>query len=311
MVALLFFGVMQYIRQSITTGDDIANIVSAVVIAGLTFFALSAIQLRYGASRIVASGRFFGLSQNPQSIGEQTASLFLMANFLIISGFSSKRQKILGIIGVLIMTPFLIWAGSRTGMGMTVVGLLILNGIKVRRWIAPVALIVVAWELYAHLYSHATKAAMRLGTTLNDRTATWYASWHVFLNHPLFGESGARILIENSFLSVAMTMGVVGLVVLILLALQEGQDILFIFSHRNKLDVESKKFCDFVCALAISFAAGMFFDAYLMAIATTEAILAYMILAFTSVAYDLVIAKYPIGNQVDLAVPERNAISEA
>ncbi|MGC9261065.1 MAG: O-antigen ligase family protein [Phycisphaerae bacterium] len=311
MVALLFFGVMQYLRQSITTGEDIANILSAAVAAGLAFFALSAIQLRFDASRILVSGRFLGLSQNPQTVGETTAPLFLMANFLIISGFSSRRQRILGIAGVLVMTPFLIWTGSRTGMGMTVVGLLILNGAKARRWIAPVTLMVVAWEIYAHLYHHATKAAMRLGSTVNDRAAVWERSWQVFLNHPLFGESGARILIENSFLSVAMTMGVVGLVVLALLAVQEGQDILFIFSHRGRLDVESRKFCEFVCALAISFVAGMFFDAYLMAIATTQAILAYMIMAFTSVAYDLVVAKYAAGDQSELEAPQRGAVGDA
>ncbi len=305
MLALLSFGVMQYLRRSITSGEDIAAILSATVAAGLAFFALSAVQIMFaGTSNVVFNDRFSGMSQNPQSVGEQAASLFIIANFLIISGFSSRRQKILGIAGVLVMTPFLIWTGSRTGMGMTVVGLLILNGAKARRWIAPATLMVVAWEIYAHLYHHATKAAMRLGSTVNDRTAVWEHSLRMFESHPLLGIGGVHLLVENSFLAVLMATGLPGLLVLVMLAFNQGRDILFIFSHRRRLDAESRKFCEFVCALAISFVAGMFFDAYLMAIATTEAILAYMIMAFTSVAYDMVVAKYPVGDHIGLAAPE-------
>lgn len=292
LVVFTFLGVFQLFRKSLLTGEDLAAALSALVSAGLAFYALSAVQLALGArDSIVFSGRFCGLGANAQSTAEITASLVVVANYLLISGFSNRLQKSVGLAGLVVMLPFLVWTGSRTGMGMVVVGLMLLNGTKARRWIALGAAGLVTWEVYTHLFIRAAGIAGRLVSTANDRGTPWATGWHVFVTHPLIGQPIVEHFVENSFISTAMILGVVGVVVLIVLVFNQAGDILLVFRNKGVLDPESRKICDFVIALTAGFAAGMFFDAYLLAVATTEALLACFVLALTSVACDLVFAK--------------------
>jgi hypothetical protein len=294
LVVLSFFGVLQLFRRSISTGEDVVSALSSLVIAGLCFYALSSIQLLLGArDSIVFGGRFCGLGANAQSTAEITASLVAVSNYLLISGFAKHWQKLLGGAGLVVMLPFLVWTGSRTGVGMAAVSLLIMNGARARRWIVLCAVSLIAWEVYTHFFSRAAMVAGRLVSTTNDRSSPWATGWHVFVTHPLLGEAFVQHFVENSFISVAMLLGMVGVGILFVLIFSQAGDILYVLRNKGFLDPESRKLCDFVIALALGFAAGMFFDAYLLAIATTEAVLACMVLGLTSVACDLVSAQAP------------------
>ena len=294
LLMLLFWGLLQYFRRSIATGQDLVATLSAGVLAGLSFYLISSVQLAFGSGRIVFAGRFCGLASNPQSAGEITASLIPMANYLIISGFSSRWQKILGMAGLVVMLPFLLWTGSRTAMGMTVVALLVMNGVKARRWMAMGAAAILAKVIYSHFFG-ASFSSSHLLSLQNDRGAVWQRGWNLFLSHPMFGKAGVHILVENSLISVAMGLGIVGLAVLGVLVWAQASDTLLVLRNKWRLDKESEKICDFVLALGLGFASGMLFDAYLLAVATTEAVLLGLVLALTSVACDLVAAQMSPG----------------
>lgn len=286
---LMFVGVIQFVRKSTRTGEDLAATLSAVVLAGMTFYFLSIVQLVLGAhDSIVFGGRFSGLSGNPQNVGENTACLILVANYLIVSGYSSRRQRLLGILAVALMFPFLLWTGSRNSAGMVAVGLFVMNGAKIRRWVIFGAIAAVAWEVYSHLYRHAAAGASHLGSGVNDRTRVWAHTWHVFLAHPVFGKFAANAMVESSYLSIAAGMGLVGVAILVVLMELQARDMLLIFRNRSRLSAEGRKLCDFSLALATALVAGMFFDAYLLSLSTTQGFFVALALSLTGVAVDFV-----------------------
>ena len=295
MAVLLFLAIIQFVRRSVTTGEGLTALLSAFLIAGLGFYLLSAVQLVLGApDSIVFVGRFCGLADNPQNTAENTACMLLMANYLILSGFSSRWQKALAVLAMLVMFPFLLWTGSRTGVGMVLVGLTAMNGTRVRRWLAVCVVVLAGWELYSHLFHGVAVAGSHLTSTLNDRSGPWIRGWNAFVSHPLVGQVSVKILVENSFISVAMGLGVLGLIILLILANAQIRDMVAIFQGRSRVDPESRKICDFALALSAALAAGMFFDAYLLAVATTQAVFVSVALAFTAIAVDLVYAQNPV-----------------
>lgn len=301
---IIFFGVIQLVRKSTRTGEDLGATLTAVVLAGMTFYLFSIVQLVLGAhDSIVFLNRFAGLSDNPQNVGENTACLILVANYLVVSGYSSKRQRLLGIVAIALMFPFLLWTGSRTSAGMVAVGLLIMNGAKVRQWVIFGTIVGVAWEAYSYFNRHAALAASRLGSTINDRTAAWMHTWDIFLRHPLLGKFAPHVAVESSYLSVAAGVGVVGVAILVVLMELQARDMLWIFRRRPGLDPKGRRICDLALALSASLAAGMFFDAYLLSLSTTQAFFVALALALTGIAIDLASVPPPASGAAGLPHP--------
>lgn len=298
LAVVLFLAVVQSVRRSVVTGADLVSLLSAFLLAGLAFFLLSGVQLLFGApGSIVFVGRFCGLADNPQNTAENTACMLLIANYLILSGFSARWQRVLGVLAMLVMFPFLLWTGSRTGVGMVAVGLVVMNGTLVRRWVAGGVVIALAWELYVHVFHGVGVAGSHLTSTLNDRSGPWIRGWNAFVSHPLVGQVSVKILVENSFISVAMGLGTVGLVILAFLANTQIRDMVLVLRGRSGVDPESRKICDFTLALGTAVTAGMFFDAYLLAVATTQALFVSLALALTAFSIDLVYAQNPAMRQ--------------
>ncbi len=285
LITMLFLGVLQYIRRSVWTPEDFISLLCACVTASLVFFGLSTIQLIFGPpDRIVINGRFTGLSDNPQHVAEAGACIFLMAAYVLTSGAASRGQRLLCLVGAAVLVPFMVWTGSRTGAGMTAVGLLVLNRAKFKRWVGLAILGAVSFKIYSYFSPAASAIASRLGSTADTRIKGWLIALSAFVRHPLFGRPGLTVITESSVLSVAAALGIVGLAVFAVMVLALFNDLSFVYRNRGRLDEEDRKMCEFICAFAAAFFAGSFFDAYLLAIATSAAVFMGMILAFTSIA---------------------------
>lgn len=264
----------------------------AIIAGVLAFYGLSVVQLVLGdPHHIVFQGRFCGLSQNPQCTGEVTALLILCANYVLISGYSSRWQKLAGLSAACIMLPFMIWTGSRTAMGMCALGLLIFHRVSVRRWAVFAVVGITTYEIYRNFINPAGRAAQHLISTENDRGAQWSKGIALFLQHPLLGHPTRQTIVECSYIVTAAALGSVGLILLAILLANVARDIIFVFTHRPTLDPELRKTSEFACAIVIAGAAGMTFDAYLLATATTQAILNWVSLAILAVACDAVEAR--------------------
>ncbi len=289
---MLFYGLWELLRRSITSGQDIVKYTMALFVGGLAFYGLSLMEIVFGnIHHIVFVGRFSGISQNPQFIGEVTAILIICANFIIISGYSRAWQKIIALSGACFMLPFMLWTGSRTAMGMCAVGLLILYRISIRRWAVFAVVGAVAYELYTHFFHNGTQAVAHLVSGMNDRGAAWSKGLAVFSQHPIFGMAASQSLVECSFIVILAALGSVGLVMLIVVAYTTAREVITVFRNRSILDPELQKAVEFACAILIASAAGMTFDAYLIAAATTQAIISWFSLALLSVAYEAIQAR--------------------
>lgn len=286
---MLFYGLWELLRRSITSGQDIVTYTMALFAGGLAFYGLSLMEIVLGnIHHIVFVGRFCGISQNPQFTGEVTAILIICANFIIISGYSRAWQKTVALSGACFMLPFMLWTGSRTAMGMCAVGLLILYRISIRRWAVFAVVGAVTYELYTHFFRHGAQAVAHLISSENDRGAAWSHGLAIFSQHPILGSAAAQSLVESSFIVILSTLGSVGLVMLVVVAYTTAREVITVFRHRSVLDPELKKAAEFACAILIASAAGMTFDAYLVAAATTQAIISWFSLALLSVAYEAV-----------------------
>ncbi len=289
---MLFYGLWELLRRSITSGRDIINYTMAFFAGGLVFYGLSLMEIAFGnIHHIVFVGRFSGLSQNPQFAGEVTAILIICANFIIISGYSSAWQKTVALAGACLMLPFMLWTGSRTAMGMCALGLLILYRISIRRWAVFAVVGAVTYELYTHFFHAGAQAVTHLISSQNDRSAEWSKGLAAFSQHPILGSAAAQSLVESSFIVIIYTLGSVGIVLLVVVAYTTAREVITVFRHRTVLDPEMKKTVEFACAILIASAAGMTFDAYLIAAATTQAIISWFSLALLSVAYEAVQAR--------------------
>lgn len=289
---MLFYGLWELLRRSITSGQDIVTYTMALFAGGLAFYGLSLMEIVLGnIHHIVFVGRFCGISQNPQFTGEVTAILIICANFIIISGYSRAWQKTVALSGACFMLPFMLWTGSRTAMGMCAVGLLILYRISIRRWAVFAVVGAVTYELYTHFFRHGAQAVAHLISSENDRGAAWSHGLAIFSQHPILGSAAAQSLVESSFIVILSTLGSVGLVMLVVVAYTTAREVITVFRHRSVLDPELKKAAEFACAILIASAAGMTFDAYLVAAATTQAIISWFSLALLSVAYEAVQAR--------------------
>ncbi len=289
---MLFYGMWELLRRSITSGRDIVNYTLALFAGGLAFYGLSLMEIVLGnIHHIVFVGRFCGISQNPQFTGEVTAILIICANFIIISGYSRAWQKTVALSGACLMLPFMLWTGSRTAMGMCALGLLILYRISIRRWAVFAVVGGVTYELYTHYFRTGAQAITHLISSENDRSAEWSKGLAVFSQHPILGVASAQSLVESSFIVILYTLGSVGIIMLVVVAYTTAREVITVFRHRNVVDPELQKAVEFACAILIASAAGMTFDAYLIAAATTQAVISWFSLALLSVAYEAVQAR--------------------
>ena len=302
---LLFYGVWELLRRSIQSGRDVIDYISVLLAAGATFYLLSGMQLALGnMHHIVFTGHFCGISQNPQFTGETTAILIVCANFVVISGYSAPWQKTFALCCACGMLPFMLWTGSRTAMGMCVVGLLILHRVSIRRWAIFAVIGAVTYELYTHYFGSGTRAVEHLVSSTNDRAAEWAKGLSVFSAHPILGQAAAQTLVECSFIVIMATMGSVGIVLLVTMIASVAREVIHVFRHRDLLDPELRKMVEFACAITLAQASGMTFDAYLVAAATTQAIISWMSLSLLAVSWDAVEARRH--GSVPAAMPPAN-----
>ena len=289
---MLLYGVWELLRRSITSGRDVIEYIMVLLGAGAAFYLLCIVQLTLGdLHHIVFTGRFCGIAQNPQFTGETTAILIICANFVVISGYSARWQKIFALCCACGMLPFMLWTGSRTSMGICAVGLLILYRVSIRRWAVFAVVGAVAYELYTQYFHRGARAVEHLVSTNNDRYAEWAKGLAVFSAHPILGQAAAQTLVECSFIVIVAALGSVGIVLLVTLIAAVAREIIHVFRYRDVLDPELRKMAEFACAITIAQAAGMTFDAYLVAAATTQAIISWMSLSLLAVAWDAVEAR--------------------
>ena len=159
-------------------------------------------------------GRFIGTTGNPQHAGVLLAATVPCLMFLIQKLPRWNFAKFLWVATLIVTLYFLALSGSRTGLMMGVVSILLFyrnNGgswIKVLLFLAIAAALIVPFLGADSLSSSSTgidaKVSDRFTSTNNTREGVWNGMWNAFMDNILFGSplaQGGRLGYgENSWL---------------------------------------------------------------------------------------------------------------
>lgn len=248
--------------------ERIVLMLRLIAVAGAAYLFFVAIQfvVNRGVMLRPPQSRFSGLSGNPQSVAISFSVFALVSLWLLLFDHKKTFKLFWGaMLGASLI--ILLWTGSRTGVGMTVVGM---SFAFYRRFgklvlLAPFGLIA-AYFAYNYLAGQGVEfVADRLISTENTREKSWRIQWTMFTASPIIGVGVADTKSENSYLYALAAFGIgMGLLVLLLVAVS-GLLCLKLFFIRKRLPDDLKPICDLTLAYNALYFAGGFLEGYMLA----------------------------------------------
>ncbi|WP_309741525.1 hypothetical protein [Chamaesiphon sp. OTE_20_metabat_361] len=204
--------------------------VRSIAVVGLIFVVANTYQ--YALNRYAITfvhSRFLGTTGNPQHAAVLLAATIPCLMFSIQSHPRWNFFKFLWLVTLLIVVYFLLLTGSRTGLLMGIVSILLFFRNNGGAWFRVILFIGISAALllpFLEPDSLTTSSGIdssvsaRFASTENSRESAWFWMWNSFTNNILFGEPlrGDRMGYgENSWLSAAANLGLTGLIPMILM----------------------------------------------------------------------------------------------
>lgn len=215
------------------------------------------------------SRRFQGLTGNPQFLGVQLALYTTTLLWLLMN----TRHKLVWVMLLPLLgmnALFLLWTGSRTGLGMFVLGISIVMFSRFKR--AAIAIPVAAIGVMA-VYKVAGAFlndidTSRLTSLENTRKGAWSHLFSVYRENPIIGAGFEDGVVDKSESSLLYSMATYGtsMGLLYILAILTTVNLLYkLFKIRHLVDTSTKGMIDLVFAINASFFAGSLLEGYFIA----------------------------------------------
>jgi len=210
---------------SIKEPTDLLLFLRSVVLMNIAWMAMCSVQLVVNPKYLTLGNqfRFVGVLNNPQHSGAMLAFFCVIVLWLLFNDVSKKYKLIyLGLLSVDLLC--LVWTGSRTGLGMAIIGLCAVLYTKAGKGIlmVPVAAVVIYVGMKLIVNTLGIDFGVeRLASTENTRDYAWWKLYTTGMENPMFGvgtlESEKS---ENSWLFgfAAFGIGMLGLSILFTLA---------------------------------------------------------------------------------------------
>ena len=210
--------------------------------------------------------RFTGLTNNPQHAAVILATFSIVAMWLLLN---DKNRRMVPIWAGLLATNllFTVWTGSRTGLGITVIGAMVILHRHMRRAVLllPVAGLIL-WILLEVVGSNVNLGADRLVSTQNTRSYAWMNMLRNARRDPLIGvgigEAGDS---ENSFLYGFASYGVGMVALQFLLVIVSGVQGFRLLRWRSHAPASISSFSDLIIAYFAMYFAGSIVEGYMIA----------------------------------------------
>lgn len=268
--------------------------VSAIAMTGIIF---AIVNLYQGSIDLYAitfkHGRLMGTTGNSQHAATLLATTIPAFLFLIEQEKNRLWLKGIWIAFLALLSLGLVMTGSRTGVGMAVIGILLFYGFS-GKVIARLAMVGITFLLISVFFEPVQQWLVEtIGTPLDrfsgsnliedTRTHVWSAQWQGFTNYPFLGKplTGERLsgYGENSWLGGAAAFGLMGFIPLLLFGWECLRMMFQLYQYGDRQPIHQQK-CNLVIAGLLSLLAGSFFEAYLLGNITFSlmAILQYLIL---------------------------------
>ncbi len=317
-LGLIFLITIKGFSLWIYNDNDFYLAVWSLALAGFTFIAVNgfqAVQNLYALTYI--GGRFLGTTNNPNMAALVLTSSIPCFLFFIEDNLTRSWLKLLWLLTLTIAMMFLFLTGSRAGVIVAFLAILIFY--RQRIWfLIRLCLVIGVILLILQFFFPENSIDLTIFQTDtlweryllggNTRSQVSLALWNDFINNPLFGKSfqGDRLSLgESSWLTVAATLGIIGLIPMLLF----GVEYLKILVQLYRLSMQKTKYSlaySLVFSALLSLFIGSFAEAFLLGTLTFPI---FTLLLYISLSNYLVTAHNNDKSIVLQNVPSRNLSS--
>jgi hypothetical protein len=309
--ALTFGGIIFMLKKGpgrwMNDDENFHMIVKSIAVAGVIFVVINGVQFLVNRQAITfVHGRFLGTTGNPQHAAVLLAATIPCLMSLIQRFPRWNFAKSFWVIILLVSVYFLLLSGSRTGLIMGVVSILLFYRNNGGAWIRVILFLAIAAALIVPFLGADSLSSSSTGidasvsdrfTSNNDsRAGAWNGMWNGFSNNILFGTplQGDRLGYgENSWLAAGDQLGLVGFIPMLLM----GWESLKLIWQLNQLGNRDSYYffqCSTVIAGLGSMLIGSCFEAYLLGNITFSliAFLTYLLMGGYLIEVDRVRTHY-------------------
>jgi hypothetical protein len=279
--ALTFGGIVYMLRMGpgrwMQNDENFNLAIRSIAIAGLIFVVANTYQYLINPHAITyVHNRFLGTTGNPQHAGVLLAATIPCLMFLLQSTPGWKLAKSLWLVILIVTIYFLFLSGSRTGLIMGGISILLFYRNNGGAWFRIILLLAICAALVLPFIQPETLSSSSTGidasvsdrfTSSNDtRASAWSGMLSGFSNNILFGIplQGERLGYgENSWLAAGDQLGLVGFIPMILM----GWESLKLIWQLNQLSNRDSYYffqCSAVIAGLGSMLIGSCFEGYLL-----------------------------------------------
>lgn len=248
---------------------DIRLILRTVALLNLLWLGMCALQFVINSSYLTQGNqyRFQGLLGNPQHAGTLMAFFGVVVLWLLLNDRGAVTKFIYtGILGANMV--LLIWSGSRTGMGMALVGF---AGVMYTRLgksmlFMPFAAVIAYFGFKMVLSLTGLEIGAARLTTLEDtRTEAWLRLIASGMESPLFGVGMDEVdRSENSWLYAFASYGIGLFALSVLMTLVAGFEVLRAVRLRFVLTLEERRVLDLTIGVVAMYFAGAMLEGYMV-----------------------------------------------
>ena len=240
-------------------------VIKAVGAAAALFVLASSVQGIINPDAIKRSGRFYATTANPQFAATTIGVMMPVVAYLIIQKGIGRFWRLAMCCTMGLLVVFLLWTGSRTGMLMSTIGLVMLFRLRLGKLAVAAAAAAVALLVGLQLFGGELAGADRLISLEDTRSGAWLSMWDAFQSNPLLGSASySSFGSENSFLWTAARYGVLGFVPLIIATFAYLWFALKLQLLRGSLDKPHRLLADLVVSVVLTVGAGALFEGYLL-----------------------------------------------
>jgi O-antigen ligase len=247
-----------------------------------------------------------GTTGNPQHCAVVLGLCITPLCYLVSQPYQTFKKRIFFGGVAALAGIFLLWTGSRTGVLMGFVGLVVMYRYRMGRALLLASFAAIFVMIFLAVFSNVDIFSQHLISGEDTRTGIWRTQWDQFLSHPILGANfGLFGYSENSYLATAARYGIVGLIPLFIMLGIAGRSIVRLHRSRKFMG-DFTLAADMVIGSLISLAVGAWFEAYLLGTLTFMVYLIYIDFALMNALIDLAEAPIPDVQTLGAEVSQQN-----
>jgi hypothetical protein len=280
--------------------------VRSIAVVGLIFVVANSYQYLINPQPVTfVHSRFMGTTGNPQHAAVLLAATIPCLMFMFQSTPKWNFIKFLWVLVLIVVMYFLLLTGSRTGLLMGAISILLFyrqNGgawLRIALFVAISAALLMPFLEPDSLSSSSginSSVSARFSSVDNTREAVWNGLWGAFMNNPLFGaplRADRMGYGENSLLSAGANLGLMGFIPMTMV----GWESMKLMWELNQLSSRNSYYffqSSTIIAGLGSMLVGSFFEAFLLGNITFSllAFLTYLLMGAYLVEVDRVRTRY-------------------